>query len=478
MYSELKMKKIAAASLISVLVGCGGGDPADLAGVDSAASAATNSAFVGGDASAAVDSRAFLIQAYEHGLAEIALSERALQNATDNDVRKFAERMIGDHTQANEKIRQLAQQKNIALPSEMTSEHRTMLQNLTDLTGMEFDRVYMHHNLMVHELDVAQFRAQAESAADPDIRKFAANNLPTLQAHLLAAKGINGKIDSVVFLKNMYVDGKAESLLSDLALQKSTDAAVREFAGKMINDHTQANNEIMQMAQSKNINLPTEISVEHRIAHQDLLAMSGPDFDRAYMNHNVLVHVLGVEQAKAQSERRMHPDIAALADRKLPILSMHRQSAIEIYQRIEPSLLFAAFQNEMGEILLSKLALQKSANAEVQQFARKMIDDHSRLNAEIKQLAKSKNRALPHEISPEQFRDYINMSQMNGHDFDRAYMQRNVEVHERDVRHFEEHSQSETDPNVHAFAAASLPLLREHLESARNTGSRLDAASP
>jgi predicted outer membrane protein len=233
----------------------------------------------------------------------------------------------------------------------------------------------------------------------------------------------------------------------------------------------------MQLGQPKNISLPDDITVEHRIAYEDLANMSGADFDKAYMNHNVLVHVLGVEQARAQSERRMHDDIAALADRMWPILTLHRQIAIEIYQEIEPSLLFMAFQDGMGEILMSKLALQQSGNAEVQQFAQRMIDEHTRANAEIKQLAESESQGLPHEISPEQFRDYINLSQLTGQEFDQAYVERNVEVHERDVQHFEAHSQNEPDPKIRAFAAANLPLLRAHLESARHIESRVDGTS-
>lgn len=191
------MKKIAAISLMNFIVACGIGGPTYVAAAQSHALAAMDSAFAHHNALPTADDSAFLRHAYEHGLAEIAVSEFALRNAGDGNVTKFAKRTIDDYRRINERIRQLAQQKNIGLPSEPTSEQRAMLQNLARLSGIEFDLTYMHHNLMMHEMDVAGFRTWAELDTGPEMRTFFAHTLPILQEHRLFAEGINEKIESV-----------------------------------------------------------------------------------------------------------------------------------------------------------------------------------------------------------------------------------------------------------------------------------------
>lgn len=426
-------------------------------------------------APAAMDTAAFLVDAYRDGAAEIALSELAVQKATADAVKTFAQRMIADHTQASNEIRQLAQARNIALPNDLTTEQRAVLDELTELGGIDFDRAYMNRNVTLHREAVAQFRAQSMSGTEEEIRIFAQNTLPALQAHLLAAKGIAGSIDPATFLINMFVDGEAEILLSRLALERASSADVKAFAQRMIDDHTQANNEIRQLAQARGLTLPADLPIEHTAANEDLSTMSGADFDKAYMNHNVLVHALGVLQAREQSEEGTDSAIRAFAARTLPVLTAHLETADELYEGIRPSLLFLAFQDGMGEILLSKLALQKSEDEEVRQFARRMIDDHTRANRQIEQLARDEDRTLPREISPHQLRDYVNLSQLSGQEFDRAYMERNVDVHEKDVAHFQQHAEQEESAEVRSFAAATLPILSAHLESARQIRTRLNA---
>ncbi len=461
------MKKMLAMTFTALLAsGAGSADINDVPSVGSGLTVNTSST--------AAESRNFLISAYQDGVAEIAVSRLALQKAVDDNVKKFAQRMIDDHTQANNEITQLAQAKNIPLPTVASAADQTTLQNLSNLNGIDFDRAYIRRNVMVHEKDVSLFREQAIAGADADIKTFAANTLPALQIHLLSAKTIGGMIDPAVFLMNAFQDGKAEIQLSTLALQKSSNTGVRQFAQRMINDHTQVNNEITQLAQAENITLPVDIPVEHKAAYDDMSKMTGVDFDKAYMNHNVLVHAVGVTQATAQAGGGTDADIKAFAARTLPKLSMHLQTARDIYEGIEPSLLFAAFQDGMGEILLSKLALQKTSDVEVRQYAQRMINDHTRANNRVEQLAQRNNLTLPREVAAEQVRAYIRLSQLSGQAFDRAYMDNNVNVHAKDVASFKLHAANENDADIRAFAIETLPVLTAHLELAQKINSRLN----
>jgi predicted outer membrane protein len=143
-------------------------------------------------------------------------------------------------------------------------------ESLSNLSGTEFDRAYMDHNVVVHERDFRLFREQALSGieqASPEteagIRIFATNTSPAIQRYLLAAKGISAALDPAVFLMNTFQNGLAEILLSTLALEKATDPGVIAFAQTMTDDHTQANSEIVQLAQAETISLGQ--SADHAI---------------------------------------------------------------------------------------------------------------------------------------------------------------------------------------------------------------------
>src|ERR1700760_2261714 len=79
--------------------------------------------------------------------------------------------------------------------------------------------------------------------------------------------------------------GLAEVQLGQLAAQKASSPQVKEFAQRMVADHTQANQDLMQLAKSENLNLPTQPNNKHKAELDRLSAMSGNAFDAAYMKH-------------------------------------------------------------------------------------------------------------------------------------------------------------------------------------------------
>ena len=107
-------KKILVVSLSAFLASCGGGSDSSTAASVQADGGAVSAASSGAsNSSSGVESSTFLANAYQDNALELALSELAVQKASDSDVRAFAQRMIDDHTQAINEIRQLAQEKSV-----------------------------------------------------------------------------------------------------------------------------------------------------------------------------------------------------------------------------------------------------------------------------------------------------------------------------------------------------------------------------
>jgi len=103
-------------------------------------------------------------------------------------VKKFGQRMVDDHSKANDELKTLAQQKNIPLPSGLDSKAKALQARLEKLSGAQFDRAYMQAMLADHRMDVSAFKKESTSGQDPDVKSWASKTLPTLEEHLKMAQ--------------------------------------------------------------------------------------------------------------------------------------------------------------------------------------------------------------------------------------------------------------------------------------------------
>ena len=133
----------------------------------------------------------FAKKAAEGGMAEVELGQLATQNAESADVKQFGQRMVDDHTKANDQLKQIAEKNNITLPTELNAKDKAEKDRLSKLNGAAFDRAYMHHMVMDHTKDVNEFKKEASSGKNADIKSFAEQTTPTLEDHLKMAKQIN-----------------------------------------------------------------------------------------------------------------------------------------------------------------------------------------------------------------------------------------------------------------------------------------------
>lgn len=117
----------------------------------------------------------------------------------------------------------------------------------------------------------------------------------------------------------------------------------------------------------------------------------------------------------------------------------------------------------MAEVELGKLAQQQASDPQVKSFAAKMVEDHSKANDQLKQLASSKNMQLPTTLDKAHQKMADKMRTMQGAEFDKAYMKAMLADHKKDVAAYTKASKSAKDPDVKAFAAQTLPTLQGHL---------------
>lgn len=138
-----------------------------------------------------VDDKKFVKEAALGGMTEVELGKLAAQKASSEDVKQFAQKMVDDHTKANDQLKQAASKDNIPVPDTLDSKHQSEIDKLSKLSGEQFDKAYVKNQLKDHETDVREFSAEAQGGTDPDVKAFAASTLPTLQQHLELVKNLN-----------------------------------------------------------------------------------------------------------------------------------------------------------------------------------------------------------------------------------------------------------------------------------------------
>ncbi len=130
----------------------------------------------------------------------------------------------------------------------------------------------------------------------------------------------------------------------------------------------------------------------------------------------------------------------------------------------------------VAEVEMGKLAAANEQNAEVKSFGQMMAADHSKANAELKSLAAKKNVTLPTDPGPHQS-TMEDLKGLKGAEFDRAYVDAMVEAHETDVAAFQRQADNSADPDIKAFAAKTLPVLKTHLERIKGIQAKLQGST-
>jgi putative membrane protein len=228
----MKRMGFAAVALAAAMtVACGGGARDEANDVDPNASVGTGGEIAedrdiaGADnrrSGASGDVQEFVREASMHGTAEVELGRLASERAQNAEVKKFAQMMVREHTQANSELKAAAGSHNLQVQEQMDEKHRDLAERLRGLRGAEFDREYMnamvdgHEEVkgmleeqareMGHDTTVGTTGANAENtragqagqhdAAQMAVSQWAAKTLPAVNQHLQQATQISDRLEN------------------------------------------------------------------------------------------------------------------------------------------------------------------------------------------------------------------------------------------------------------------------------------------
>lgn len=136
----------------------------------------------GKSSSVSAKDKTFMKKAAKGGMMEVGMGRLAEQKAQSDDVKSFGKRMVADHSKANDELKKIATEKNVKLPAKEPT------------VSWSSDKAYMDMMVKDHGKDLAEFKEEAKSGSDPDVKKFAEDTAKVVQEHLDLAKETQSKL--------------------------------------------------------------------------------------------------------------------------------------------------------------------------------------------------------------------------------------------------------------------------------------------
>jgi putative membrane protein len=135
----------------------------------------------------------FVAEAAEGDMTEVELSKIA-EKSDNPEVKRFAERMVQDHSAANAELTSIATGLGIEMPKTLSSEHQRIRDHLKSTHGKAFDQQYMHLMVDDHDKAVKLFRQESGSGQNAELKQFAQKTPPTIEQHQKMALALSHRL--------------------------------------------------------------------------------------------------------------------------------------------------------------------------------------------------------------------------------------------------------------------------------------------
>jgi putative membrane protein len=306
----------------------------------------------------------FIREAASSNLMEIRLGQLAQTKATNQSVKQFGQRMVSDHTNMQNQLTSAISGGGQSFTPSLDSRHQRQISRLEGLSGAEFDRAYMTLMIRGHQEDVRNFQTQSQSARSSQVRTLASNSLPVLQQHVSLAVQVGNQVgaDSTTtfaggnrgdddddrgdrgnrgnvradaeFIRDVGADNTMQIQLAQLARDKARNNEVRQFAERVITDHTRLQNQWTAMASRNGMTVRSGMGPRHREKVEQLRKANGNNVDRTYMTLMVQQHQDEVSYWQKEGRDSRSPQVRRLVNQGLPTMEQHLSEAKRIARQV------------------------------------------------------------------------------------------------------------------------------------------------
>jgi len=165
---------------------------------------------------------------------------------------------------------------------------------------------------------------------------------------------------------------------------------------------------------------------------------------------------------------------AAFATAALASSSVFAQGTSEKKGVSDSLFAVTAADGGLTEVLFAQMGVQKATDPELKKFSEHMVEEHTKVNNQLKELAAKKGMALPTTITPGHQFCAQNLAGLSGKDFDCAYALSQLLLHMDTIAVFEAEAERGQDADIKAFAAKTLPHIKGHTKDLKPIAMRYE----
>ena len=132
----------------------------------------------------------FVMKASVGNTLEIEESKLALDRATDPRIKSYAQQMISDHTEAEQKLQGAAGHEKLKTELMLDKVHQAMLDNLKTFNGADFDKIYVADQIAAHVETMALLSDYKTNGKEAALKGWTDKTLPAVEEHLHAIQAM------------------------------------------------------------------------------------------------------------------------------------------------------------------------------------------------------------------------------------------------------------------------------------------------
>ena len=286
-----------------------------------------------------MEDQVFLLYATELDRTQVRLGQLAAEKAQDEQVRRFAQRMIDYHSQSNARLMQIAQQYGVEIPQGTSPVAQRMQDELQGLTGPLFDYEYMTSQVIYDYSAHYFYKREERHGLVRRLQREADQQAEQLRQHRREAQRIARRLearpagldpeDSTFLLYAMDVDF-TQVQLSHLAADKARNEQVRQFAQRMLDFHGRSYDRLARIAEENGIEPVQEIGSIAQTMADGLGQLDAPLFDWQYISAQVIYHYAAFYRYERESIHGRGKQLRDLAAQAFRDVKEHHDAALAI----------------------------------------------------------------------------------------------------------------------------------------------------
>jgi len=332
----------------------------------------------------------FIREAASLNLLEVRLGMLAEQRSSNTAVKQFAKQVAFSHSTMEQEWTSLAAQNRLLTSVALNSIQQQSVDQLSKLSGADFDRAYMNAVVANHEQDAGTLQRISTNAQSAAVKQLAAKDLATTQEHLSQARQVASQVGATtavatnpplpappvpaggvaarrpdesgqanqadgIYARDMAYGHILEIRLARMAQERAKRPQAKQFADRVASEFPKWRERWTDLASKHGgVTVHPDMGPVHRQRITRLQQASGSNFDEVYLH--IVVEDLGSTVSALENRGRAarSADVRNAVGEELPLVRENLSAAQRLDRQLQANANAKGKEKEKGRSVSSK----------------------------------------------------------------------------------------------------------------------------